>query len=117
MKYILFIIFFAVHFLGAQIVNKTDGNVPSDTLIIDKGGKDSLKILKPTINDYQQYTQVTEKKIFDTVFTIDKSYQFTQYNNQDNFGKIQFANIGSGFQDLMFRVNKEQNLADRKSVV
>ena len=23
----------------------------------------------------------------------------------------QFANIGSGFQDLMFRVNKEQNLA------
>ena len=111
MKYTLFIIFFAVHFLGAQIVNKTDGNVPSDTLIIDKGGKDSLKIFKPTINDYQHYTQFSEKKIFDTVFTIDKSYQFTQYNNQDNFGKIQFANIGSGFQDLMFRVNKEQNLA------
>ena len=83
MKYTLFIIFFAVHFLGAQIVNKTDGNVPSDTLIIDKGGKDSLKIFKPTINDYQHYTQFSEKKIFDTVFTIDKSYQFTQYNNQE----------------------------------
>ena len=94
MKYTLFIIFFAVHFLGAQIVNKTDGNVPSDTLIIDKGGKDSLKIFKPTINDYQHYTQFSEKKIFDTVFTIDKSYQFTQYNNQDNFGKIQLKKNG-----------------------
>ena len=37
MKYTLFIIFFCSTFLGAQIVNKTDGNVPSDTLIIDKG--------------------------------------------------------------------------------
>jgi hypothetical protein len=41
----------------------------------------------------------------------DKSYQFSQFNNRDNFGKIQFANIGSGFQDLVFSVNKEQNLA------
>ena len=46
MKYTLFIIFFAVHFLGAQIVNKTQGNVPPDTLIIDQGGKNSLKLYK-----------------------------------------------------------------------
>ena len=112
MRYLFFIIILFVNFTNAQIIKKSDNRTStSDTLVVDKGGKDSLKIFKPTINDYQHYTQFSEKKIFDTVFTIDKSYQFTQYNNQDNFGKIQFANIGSGFQDLMFRVNKEQNLA------
>lgn len=33
-----------------------------DTLVIDSGTKDSLKIFKPTINDYQYQTQFSEKK-------------------------------------------------------
>lgn len=99
--------------MKAQVINKTDSNrvKPKDTLVIDSGRKDSLTIFKPTIYDYQYQTQFSQKKIFDTVFSKDKTFQFSQYNNQDNFGKIQFANIGSGFQPLVFEVNTEQNLA------
>jgi hypothetical protein len=114
MKYIFLVIFFCATVLEAQIIKKPqlqNKNAERDTLVIDKGGKDSLKIFKPTINDYLIQTQFSDKKIFDTVFTVDKSYQFSQFNNRDNFGKIQFANIGSGFQDLVFSVNKEQNLS------
>ncbi|WP_299176178.1 putative porin, partial [uncultured Chryseobacterium sp.] len=99
----------------AQIINKTDSNKIGkkleDTLVIDSGRKDSLKIFKPTINDYQYHTQYSEKKAFDTVMTFDKTYIFSQYNNRDNFGRIQFANIGSGFNPLSYEVNTEQNLA------
>ena len=114
MKYIFLVIFFCATVLEAQVIKKTqlqNKNAERDTLVIDKGGKDSVKIFKPTINDYLIQTQFSDKKIFDTVFTVEKSYQFSQFNNRDNFGKIQFANIGSGFQDLVFSVNKEQNLS------
>lgn len=113
MKYLLLCIFFCGVSLSAQVVNKTDSNrvKPQDTLVIDSGRKDSLVIFKPTIYDYQYQTQFSEKKIFDTVFTHDKTFIFSQYNNRDNFGKIQFANIGSGFQSLVFEVNPEQNLS------
>lgn len=114
MKYIFLIILFCASVLEAQVIKRPqlqNKNSERDTLVIDKGGKDSLKIFKPTINDYLIQTQFSDKKIFDTVFTVDKSYQFSQFNNRDNFGKIQFANIGSGFQDLVFSVNKEQNLS------
>lgn len=82
-----------------------------DTLVIDSGTKDSLKIFKPTINDYQYQTQFSEKKIFDTAMTFNKTYIFSQYNNRDNFGRVQFANIGSGFNPLSYEVNAEQNLS------
>ena len=114
MKYIFLVIFFCATVLEAQVIKRPqlqNKNSERDTLVIDKGGKDSVKIFKPTINDYLIQTQFSEKKIFDTVFTVEKSYQFSQFNNSDNFGKIQFANIGSGFQDLVFSVNKEQNLS------
>ena len=113
MKYILLCLFFCGYFLKAQVVNKTDSNrvKTQDTLVIDSGRKDSLTIFKPTIYDYQFQTQFSEKKIFDTVFSYDKTFIFSQYNNRDNFGKIQFANIGAGFQDLVFDVNTEQNLS------
>ncbi len=114
MKYIFLVIFFCATVLEAQVIKRPqlqNKNAERDTLVIDKGGKDSVKIFKPTINDYLIQTQFSDKKIFDTVFTVDKSYQFSQFNNRDNFGKIQFANIGSGFQDLVFSVNKEQNLS------
>ena len=112
MKYILLGFFFCGFFLHAQVVNKTDSNrvKPQDTLVVDSGKKDSLKIFKPTIYDYQYQTQFTEKKIFDTVFSQNKTFIFSQYNNRDNFGKIQFANIGAGFQDLVFELNPEKNL-------
>ncbi|OCK51922.1 hypothetical protein BA768_14460 [Chryseobacterium sp. CBo1] len=116
MKYSFLIIFFLTSFVKAQvIVNKTDSNMlekkMKDTLIIDSGTKDSLKIFKPTINDYQYQTQFSEKKVFDTAMTFNKTYIFSQYNNRDNFGKVQFANIGSGFNPLSYEVNAEQNLA------
>ncbi|MBU4539374.1 MAG: putative porin [Weeksellaceae bacterium] len=113
MKYLLLCIFFCGVSLSAQVVNKTDSNrvKPQDTMVIDSGRKDSLVIFKPTIYDYQYQTQFSGKKIFDTVFTYDKTFIFSQYNNRDNFGKIQFANIGSGFQSLVFEVNPEQNLS------
>ncbi|MET3535556.1 putative porin [Chryseobacterium limigenitum] len=115
MKYILFIITFFSLISKAQVVNKTDSNKlkenPADTLVVDSGKKDSLKIFKPTINDYQYQTQFSEKKVFDTVMTFEKTYIFSQYNNKDNFGKVQVANIGAGFNPLSYEVNAEQNLS------
>ena len=116
MKYILLLILFFGSFFNAQvIVNKTDSNrlekKLSDTLEIDSGKKDSLKIFKPTIQDYQYQTQFSEKKVFDTVMTFDKTNIFTQYNNRDNFGRVQFANIGAGFNPLSYEVNADGNLS------
>ncbi len=116
MKYIFFIIFFLSISVNAQVIrNKTDSNrlekKMSDTLVIDSGNKDSLKIFKPTIYDYQYQTQFSEKKIFDTVMTFNKTYIFSQYNNIDNFGRVQFANIGAGFNQLSYELNAEQTLS------
>ncbi len=114
MKYILFILFSLGFVAKAQVVNKAEIKPQpkkEDTLVIDSGKKDSLKIFKPTINDYQYQTQFSEKKVFDTVMTFDKTYIFSQQNNKDNFGKVQPANIGSGFNPLIFEVNDEQNLS------
>ena len=112
MRFILFCLFLFSYHLNAQVVNKTDSNrvKPGDTLVVDSGFKDSLKVFKPTIYDYTYRTQFSEKKIFDTAFTHDKTFIFTQYNNRDNFGKVQFANVGSGFNPLVFEVDPEQNL-------
>lgn len=112
MRFILFCLFLFSYHLNAQIVNKTDSNrvKPGDTLVVDSGFKDSLKVFKPTIYDYTYRTQFSEKKIFDTAFTHDKTFIFTQYNNRDNFGKVQFANVGSGFNPVVFEVDPEQNL-------
>ncbi len=114
MKYILALLVFFGFMAQAQVVNKTDSNqLPKeeDTLVIDSGKKDSMKIFKPTINDYQYQTQFSEKKVFDTVMTFDKTYIFSQYNNRDNFGRVQFANVGSGFNPLSYEVNAEENLS------
>lgn len=115
MKYIFLIILFFGFAAKAQVVNRTDSNKLSqkqeDTLVIDSGKKDSLQIFKPTINDYQYQTQFSEKKIFDTVMTFNKTYIFSQYNNRDNFGRAQFANIGAGFNPLSYEVIPEQNLS------
>lgn len=114
MKYILFIITFFGFVASAQVVKTEDAKTskkPEDTLVIDSGKKDSLKIFKPTINDYQYQTQFSEKKVFDTVMTFDKTYIFSQYNNNDNFGRVQPANIGAGFNPLVFEMNTEQNLS------
>lgn len=110
MRFVFFLVF-SISLYG-QILKKTPvkTNKESDTLVVDSGKKDSLQIFKPTIYDYVHFTQFSEKKIFDTVFTIEKSYQFTQYNNRENFGKIQFSNIGEGFQNLLYQNNSERNL-------
>jgi hypothetical protein len=77
----------------------------SDTLVVNSGKKDSLKVFVPTINDYHFFTQNSEKKFFDTLLTANKSYAFSQYTNKDIFGKIQFANIGSGYNTLSYSWN------------
>ncbi|QRA43768.1 putative porin [Chryseobacterium cucumeris] len=114
MKYILFILFSLGFIAKAQVLNKAETKPQpkkEDTLVIDSGKKDSLKIFKPTINDYQYQTQFSEKKVFDTVMTFDKTYIFSQQNNKDNFGRVQPANIGAGFNPLVFEVNPEENLS------
>lgn len=115
MKYLFLLITFFGCMANAQKVKKSDSvkivKNAEDTLVIDSGKKDSLKIFKPTINDYQYQTQFSEKKVFDTVMTFEKTYIFSQYNNRDNFGKAQVANIGAGFNPLSYEVNPEQNLS------
>ncbi|TXH59417.1 MAG: hypothetical protein E6Q89_02285, partial [Bacteroidia bacterium] len=53
MKYLLLCFMFFSFCAKSQVVNKTDSNrvKPQDTLVIDSGRKDSLKIFKPTIYD------------------------------------------------------------------
>ncbi|WBV59588.1 hypothetical protein PFY12_11020 [Chryseobacterium camelliae] len=115
MKYLFLIIFFLGFTAQAQIVNNKDKNQTpqkeGDSVIVDSGKKDSLKVFKPTINDYLYQKQYAEKKTFDTVMTFDKTNVFSQYNNRDNFGKAQLANIGAGFNPLSYEVNAEQNLS------
>ena len=104
-------IFFILILLGSLLKAQTDDLSVRDSVVVDNGQKDSIQIFRPTIDDYQFFTQFSQRKAFDTVFTIGKSYQFTQYNNRDNFGKIQFANIGEGFQNLVYKTDAEQDLA------
>lgn len=114
MRYVLFLLFFSglvqAQTLRKPIVKKDSITNAGDTLVIDNGKKDSLKVFKPTINDYRFKTENSEYRTIDTTFTAQHSYEYTQYNNRDNFGKIQFANIGAGFQDLMYRWNPNQTL-------
>ncbi|KUJ57907.1 putative porin [Chryseobacterium aquaticum] len=113
MKYLVFLLLIIPILTFAQRGKKIDSSRTQnkDTLLIDSGKKDSLKIFKPTIQDYQYQTQFSEKKVFDTIMTFDKTYIFSQYNNKDNFGRVQFANIGAGFNPLSYEVNAEGNLS------
>ena len=89
--------------LGSLLKAQTDDLPVSDSVVVDNGHKDSIQIFRPTIDDYQFFTQFSQRKAFDTIFTISRSYQITQYNNRDNFGKIQFANIVEEFQNLVYK--------------
>lgn len=116
MKYLFFFIILLGSSVKGQEVDfrteaKSTNTKQEDTLIIDSGKKDSVKIFKPTIKDYLYYTQYSEKKVFDTVLTHDKTFIYSQYNNRDNFGKVQFSNIGSGFNPLIYEFNAEENLS------
>ncbi|WP_153397503.1 putative porin [Chryseobacterium vaccae] len=113
MRYFIIILFICFN-VKAQTVKTDSGKIvkkAEDTLVIDSGKKDSLKIFKPTINDYLYQNQFSEKKVFDTVMTFGKTHIFSQYNNRDNFGRVQPANIGAGFNPLIYEVNAEQNLS------
>lgn len=110
MRYIFFILLITVSIQGQILKSQDSIIINKDSLVVDNGSKDSLAVFVPTIKDYQFKTQFGTYQSFDTVFTIDKYYQFTQYNNTDGFGKIPFSNIGAGYQDLVFKVNPQQNL-------
>lgn len=65
MKYIFLIIFFCATSVEAQVIRRPphqNKNTVNDTLVVDKGGKDSVKIFKPTINDYLIQTQFSNKR-------------------------------------------------------
>ncbi|WP_407491521.1 putative porin [Elizabethkingia meningoseptica] len=112
MRYIFLCVVLVSGALSAQVVNKTDYNrIPEDSVIVDNGKEDSLKIFKPVINDYKFKTQRGEEKIFDTVFSHEKTYVFSQFNNKDNFGRIQFPNSGQTFNPMVYELNQQQNLA------
>jgi|GEM_PF-75006 len=102
--------------IDKEISNKTlhakkHNEFSNDSLIIDNGGKDSLIIFQPTIADYQFKTEKGTKKVFDTLLTKDKTFIFSQFNNKDNFGKVQFPNSGQPFNILLYEPNYHQNLA------
>ena len=68
MRYLFFIIILFVNFTNAQNIKKSDNRTStSDTLVVDRGGKDSLNIFKPTINDYLIQNQFSEKKVLEMV--------------------------------------------------
>jgi hypothetical protein len=104
MRNLLFLFLFVSTSSTAQISkSKVDlAKQDTDTLVVNSGKKDSLKIFVPTIKDYQFFTQFSERKLFDTLLTVDKTYSFTNYTNKDAFGNISFANIGSGYNPLLY---------------
>ena len=103
--------------INGQIQRSTAQQIPLDTLsqndeiIKNRSQADSLKIFRPTIEDYQIFNEEGMRKHLDTVLTHDKTFIFTQYNNQDNFGRIPFSNIGSGFNPITYSHNSLGNLA------
>ncbi|PIE50840.1 MAG: hypothetical protein CSA38_01225 [Flavobacteriales bacterium] len=112
----LFFLFLLLSALGfAQVKPKDSVSVGTkkskDAIVVDAGKKDSVTIFKPTIYDYKIQRQYGAKSILDTVLTYNKTYIFTQYNNKDDFGKLRFANIGSGFNPLVYENNTKQNLS------
>lgn len=111
-RYILFLLALWPLLFAAQVRNKTDSNkiAEQDTLVIDTGKKDSVKIFRPTIQDYQFFTENGVRSYIDTVFTVDKLYRYTNYTNRDTFGLLPFANIGAGFNPVEYQFNPEQNL-------
>lgn len=113
MRFLLLIIVLCSAVLNAQVVNKTDSNqiAMQDSVVVDSGERDSLQMFKPTIEDYRFQKVFAEKQILDTALTYDKTYIYSQYNNQDNFERVQFANIGAGYNPLAYRFNPEQNLS------
>ena len=66
MRYIIFILIL----LGSLLKAQTDDLPVSDSIVVDNGQKDSIQIFNPTIDDYQFFTQFSQRKVFDTVFTI-----------------------------------------------
>lgn len=113
MKFLLFlfVILSTVGFSQEKSKDLSVGEIISaDSIVIDAGKKDSLKVFKPTIYDYRFSKEYGQKSILDTVMTYDKTYIFTRYNNEDNLGKIKFDNIGAGFNPILFENNPKQNL-------
>lgn len=109
-----FLAFLCCNWVAAQIVNKTDSNnlgTQPDAVIADSRASDSLKIFRPTITDYQSFTEDGPHVVLDTMMTQEKNYIFTQYNNRDNFGYLPFANIGAGFNPLQWYQNPKSSLA------
>ncbi len=114
MRIFLFISFFVIYnSTFAQLVGAT--NRPLNDSIIPikpKTGNDSLnlKIYKPTINDYQFWTENSKRTVIDTTLSLRNEYRYTQSNNRDNFAQIAFNNLGQPYNTLLYRINKTPTL-------
>lgn len=111
MRYLIFCFLILSLNLQGQLTDKALTPQKDDTLIVNNGDKDSMQIFQPTIYDYQFKTQHSPYQIFDTVFTAEKTFVYSQFNNKDNFGKILFPNIGQPFNPLVYQPDAHQNLA------
>lgn len=113
MSRILFCLLLISGFVSAQIKlgRANPSKSAEDTVVIKSTKADSLKIFHPTIEDYQFKTENGQYQIFDTIFTAEKIFKFTQFNNQDNFGRVRFDNVGRGFNPLVYAVDPNQELA------
>jgi hypothetical protein len=64
--------------ISAQVVNKTDNNrIAEDSVIVDNGKKDSMKIFKPVISDYKFKTQRGKQRYLIRFFHMKNIYLFT----------------------------------------
>ena len=114
MRSLLFIFFLVFVQLSAQDKPTEKKRTPitqDDSLVINSGKNDSLQVFNPTINDYLFRTEFSKPQIFDTVFSYNKTYQFSQYTNQDSFGKLQMANVGSGYNSLVHSWSSDHDLS------
>jgi Putative porin len=110
-KHSLFIACLLAMATQAQVQNKTDNNVlKTDTLVVDNGKKDSIKIFKPQRSDYQFSYGRGPKQAFDSIMSIQNFYKYSQYNHRDNFGRLQGSNLGTFYNPLTYEYRPEDAL-------
>lgn len=100
MRYFFFLCIFAAVATKAQIALGRAGVPAGDSVIIDRGKKDSAKIFRPVITDFLVRKEYSEYAPVDTTFAREKLYRLGNYTHTDPFYQSPFANAGGGFQSL-----------------
>lgn len=71
----------------------------NDSLVFRKSQKDKVSSKDVTIDQYKIIDANSQVEVLDTSLTIQKEYKFN-YLRKDNFGLIQFANLGQTYNSL-----------------